>query len=97
MTSVALSPKYQIVIPKALREILKLVPGQRLEVNLDAAGRLLLEPELDIRSARGFLKPIPGVDVSDVPNDPEDPDWPSGCDPIADADWLRAGSKVKKS
>lgn len=97
MTSVALSPKYQIVIPKALREILKLVPGQRLEVNLDAAGRLLLEPELDIRSARGFLKPIPGVEVSDVPNDPESPDWPGGCDPIADADWLRFGSKVKKS
>ncbi len=97
MTSVALSPKFQIVIPKALREVLKLVPGQRLEVNLDAAGRLLLEPELDIRSARGFLKQIPGVDVSDVPNDPEGPDWPGGCDPIADADWLRVGSKVKKS
>ena len=97
MISVALSPKFQIVIPKALREVLKLVPGQRLEVNLDAAGRLLLEPELDIRSARGFLKQIPGVDVSDVPNDPEGPDWPGGCDPIADADWLRVGSKVKKS
>lgn len=97
MTSVALSPKFQIVIPKALREVLKLVPGQRLEVNLDAAGRLLLEPELDIRSARGFLKQIPGVDASDVPNDPEGPDWPGGCDPIADADWLRVGSKVKKS
>lgn len=97
MTSVALSPKFQIVIPKALREVLKLVPGQRMEMNLDPAGRLFLEPELDIRSARGFLKQIPGVDVSDVPNDPESPDWPGGCDPITDADWLRVGSKVKKS
>lgn len=74
MTSVALSPKYQIVIPKTVREILKLVPGQRMEVNLDTSGRIYIEPELDMRSAYGFLPPIPGVDVSDVPNDPEDLD-----------------------
>lgn len=97
MTSVALSPKYQIVIPKAVREVLKLVPGQRLEVALEANGRISLQPELDMRSAMGFLKPIPGVDVSDVPNDPEGPDWPGGCDPIADADWIRVSSKAKKS
>jgi hypothetical protein len=24
-----------------------------------------------------------------VPNDPEGPDWPGGCDPVGDAEWLR--------
>lgn len=76
MTSVALSPKFQIVIPKAIREELKLVAGQRLEMRLDSLGNLILEPELDIRTARGFLPLIPGIDVSDIQNDPEDLDWP---------------------
>ena len=84
MTSVAISPKFQIVIPKAVRDVLKLVPGQRVDVRLDGIGRVLIEPELDIRSARGFLKPIAGVDVSDIPNDPESADWPDGCDPMPD-------------
>jgi AbrB family looped-hinge helix DNA binding protein len=96
MTSVALSPKYQVVIPKAVREVLKLVPGQRLEVALEANGRISLQPELDMRSAMGFLKPIPGVDVSDVPNDPEGPDWPGGCDPIPNADWIRDRNRASK-
>jgi AbrB family looped-hinge helix DNA binding protein len=97
MTSVAISPKFQIVIPKAVREALKLRPGQRVEVTLDGAGRVLVEPELDIRSARGFLKPIAGVDVTDVAADPEGPDWPGGVDPLPDAPWVQpaAGSLPK--
>jgi len=94
MTSVAISPKFQVVIPKAVREVLKLRPGQRMDVKFDEAGRLVMEPELDIRSARGFLEPIVGVDVTDIPNDPEGPDWPGGCAPIADADWQRIGQKA---
>lgn len=93
MTSVAVSPKYQIVIPKALREALKLRPGQRVELSLDGVGRLVLEPELDIRAARGFLPAIPGVDVSDVASDPEGPDWPGGCDPLPDAPWIRPATR----
>lgn len=89
MTTVAISPKFQIVIPKVVREALKLRPGQRVEVRLDGAGRVLVEPELDIRSARGFLQPIAGVDVTDVPSDPEGPEWPGGCDPLPDAPWVR--------
>ncbi len=96
MTSVAISPKFQIVIPKAIRVVLNLRPGQRVEVKLDESGRAFLEPELDIRSARGFLKPIAGVDVTDIPNDPEGPDWPGGCDPIPDADSIGIGQKVRK-
>jgi AbrB family looped-hinge helix DNA binding protein len=96
MTSVAISPKFQIVIPKAVREALKLRPGQRVEVRLDGAGRVLVEPELDIRSARGFLPPIPGVDVALVASEPEGPSWPGGCEPLPDAPWVRSpdpGSK----
>ena len=97
MTSVALSPKFQVVIPKAIRQVLKLRPGQRMEVKLDESGRLLLEPVPDIMSLRGLLKPIDGVDVSDVPNDPEGPDWPGGCDPIADADWVQISQKTART
>ncbi len=93
MTSVAVSPKFQIVIPKAVREVLKLRPGQRVEVKLDASGRAFLEPEPDIMSLRGIC---PGMNT-DVPNDPEGPEWPGGCDPIADADWVQISKKTGTS
>ncbi|MGY0194216.1 AbrB/MazE/SpoVT family DNA-binding domain-containing protein [Leptothrix sp. BB-4] len=96
MTSVAVSPKFQIVIPKAIREALKLRPGQRVDVRLDGAGRVVVEPELDIRSARGFLPPIPGVDLAQVTSDPEGPDWPGGCEPLPDAPWVRASDPGDK-
>ncbi|MFM2276318.1 MAG: hypothetical protein RL211_2190 [Pseudomonadota bacterium] len=67
MTSVALSPKFQIVIPKDVRRALQLVAGQRVEVRAEG-GKVVLEPELPMRAARGML---PGLDAS-VPNDPED-------------------------
>ena len=97
MTTVALSPKFQVVIPKAIRQVLKLRPGQRMEVKLDESGVLLMEPVPDIMSLRGLLKPIDGVNVSDVPNDPEGPDWPGGCDAIADADWVQISQKAAKA
>jgi AbrB family looped-hinge helix DNA binding protein len=88
MTTVAVSPKYQIVIPRSVREALKLKPGQRVEVRLDGEGRAVVEPQLDMRSARGFLKPIPGSDATDIQNDPEGPEWPGGCSPLPEADWV---------
>jgi AbrB family looped-hinge helix DNA binding protein len=97
MVATIISPKFQIVIPKAVREALKLRPGQRVQVQLDEkAQRVLVEPEIDIRDLRGFLPPILGVDITDIPNDPEGPDWPGGCEPIANADWIekRAGYKL---
>jgi len=97
MTTVAISPKFQVVIPKAIRQVLKLRAGQRMEVKLDESGVLLLEPVPDIMSLRGFLKPIDGVDVSDVLNDPEGPDWPGGCDPIADADGVQISQKAARA
>jgi AbrB family looped-hinge helix DNA binding protein len=57
MQTVILSPKYQIVIPKTVREALHLRPGQRMQV-IEYAGRVELIPERDIKELRGFLKGI---------------------------------------
>ena len=57
MQTVILSPKYQIVIPKAVREALHLRPGQKMQV-IEYAGRIELIPERDIKELRGFLKGI---------------------------------------
>lgn len=57
MQSVTVSPKYQIVIPKSVRETLKLYPGQKMQI-VEYAGRIELIPERDIKELRGFLKGI---------------------------------------
>ncbi|NIR89889.1 MAG: AbrB/MazE/SpoVT family DNA-binding domain-containing protein [Gammaproteobacteria bacterium] len=64
MTTVTISEKYQIVIPKAAREALRLEPGQKVEV-LVYEGRLEFVPVKNLESVRGFLK---GIDT-DVPRD----------------------------
>ena len=54
MHSVPVSPKVQVVLPKTVREILNLRPGQKMqEVEFD--GRIELIPEKDINELRGFL------------------------------------------
>jgi AbrB family looped-hinge helix DNA binding protein len=57
MQIVTLSPKYQVVIPKAVRESLQLRPGQKMQV-VEYDGRIELIPERDINELRGFLKGI---------------------------------------
>ena len=57
MQSVTISPKYQIVIPKTIRDALNLRPGQKMQV-IEYAGRVELIPERDIKELRGFLKGI---------------------------------------
>ena len=46
MTSVTLSSKGQLTIPRQLRESLGLTPGTRLMVSVDPNGRLILVPSL---------------------------------------------------
>ena len=67
MTSVALSPKFQIVIPKDVRKALNLFAGQRLEARV-VGDHVELIPELPISSIRGMCR---GIDT-DVPDDVED-------------------------
>lgn len=57
MTAVTVSPKYQVVIPLAIREAAGIRPGQKIEMYA-ADGVIQLVPVLDIRSARGFLGEI---------------------------------------
>ena len=57
MQSVTVSPKYQIVIPKTIRQALNLRPGQKMQV-VEYNGRIELIPERDIKDLRGFLKGI---------------------------------------
>ena len=57
MHTVTVSPKYQVVIPKVIREALNLRPGQKMQV-VEYEGRIELIPERDIAELRGFLKGI---------------------------------------
>jgi AbrB family looped-hinge helix DNA binding protein len=55
--TVTVSPKYQVVIPKVIRETMRLRPGQKLKV-LEYEGRIELIPDRDISELEGFLKGI---------------------------------------
>jgi len=57
MQTVTVSPKYQVVIPKSIRDALKLRPGQKMRV-MEYDGRIELIPDRDISELRGFLKGI---------------------------------------
>lgn len=55
--TVIISPKYQVVIPKILREALHLLPGEKLQV-FHYQNRLELIPVRNMKKKRGFLKGI---------------------------------------
>ena len=57
MTTVTVSPKYQVVIPKKVREKFKIKPGQKLQV-IDYLDRIEFIPVKNIKDMRGFLKGI---------------------------------------
>lgn len=57
MSSVIISPKYQVVIPRKIRESMQLKPGQKVQVIL-YGNRIELIPERKISEMRGFLKGI---------------------------------------
>ncbi len=60
MTTVTISPKYQIVIPREVREKLHLIPGQKVHV-ISYSNRIEVIPEKKISDMRGFLR---GIDTS---------------------------------
>ena len=57
MHTVTVSPKFQVVIPKIIREALRLRPGQKMKV-IEYDGRIELIPDRDISELKGFLKGI---------------------------------------
>jgi AbrB family looped-hinge helix DNA binding protein len=54
---VKVSPKYQVVIPKQIRDKLGLKPGQMIQMLL-YGDRIELIPDQKISGMRGFLKGI---------------------------------------
>ena len=60
MDTVTLSPKFQVVIPLAIRKALRLTAGERLRV-LRYADRVEFIPVRPIREMRGFLR---GMDTT---------------------------------
>ena len=52
MNTVAVSPKFQVVIPKEIRRALNLVSGQRMAVQLND-GKVEFIPEKTVASLRG--------------------------------------------
>ena len=60
MEAVTVSPKYQVVIPRAIREPLGLRPGQTVQVIL-YDNRIELIPVRPMWELRGFLR---GIDTT---------------------------------
>ena len=60
MLSVKVSPKYQVVIPKEIRESLQVSPGQQMQV-VQYENRIEFILEKDVAEFEGFLQ---GIDTS---------------------------------
>lgn len=60
MTAVTVSPKFQVVIPKEIREALGIVSGQKVQM-ITYQNRIELVPLKPMGEMRGFLK---GMDTS---------------------------------
>jgi AbrB family looped-hinge helix DNA binding protein len=68
MDAVLVSPKFQIVIPRAVREALRIRPGQKLQV-IQYEDRIELIPLRPTQEMRGFLK---GIDTT-IEREPDRP------------------------
>ncbi len=60
MHTVTISPKFQVVIPQAVREAMGLRSGEKAHV-ISFRHRIEIIPLRDVRSLRGYLK---GIDTS---------------------------------
>ncbi|OGW32301.1 MAG: AbrB family transcriptional regulator [Nitrospirae bacterium GWC2_42_7] len=60
MKSVTVSPKYQVVIPKEIRDSMQIKPGEKIQL-VQYENRLELIPVRNIKRMRGFLK---GIDTT---------------------------------
>jgi len=57
METITISPKYQIVIPRMVREAMGIKPGQKVQV-LQYQNRIEFIPLKKMKEMRGFLKGI---------------------------------------
>ncbi|MBM3814119.1 MAG: AbrB/MazE/SpoVT family DNA-binding domain-containing protein [Acidimicrobiia bacterium] len=61
MSSVKVSPKFQVVIPKEVRDTLHIKPGQRLQI-LSDEGSIRLVPVPSVEQLRGLAKGGPALE-----------------------------------
>jgi AbrB family looped-hinge helix DNA binding protein len=66
MPTVTVSPKFQVVIPKEVREAMNITPGQKVQMMI-YRGNIVLVPLRPIEELRGILK---GIDT-DIERDPD--------------------------
>ena len=66
MARATVSTKYQVVIPKKVRDEMGIEPGQKVQV-IPYMGRIELIPIRDIKEGRGFLD---GIDTT-IDREPE--------------------------
>lgn len=65
--TVTVSPKFQVVIPREIREARGIKPGSRMSV-FEVNGVIQLVPVKSAHEYRGLLQ---GLTSTDIPNDPE--------------------------
>ena len=66
MEEATVSTKYQVVIPKKVREKLGIKPGQKVQV-IPYMGRIEIIPIQEIKESKGFLE---GIDTT-IERDPD--------------------------
>ena len=57
MTTVTVSPKFQVVIPQHIRKVMGIRPGMKFQV-IQYENRIEYIPQEQIKNARGFLRGI---------------------------------------
>lgn len=62
MATTTISTKFQIVIPKEVRDTLHLHPQQRLQI-VEKGGVIILAPEVPLKSLKGALKGMSKTDI----------------------------------
>ena len=60
MDTVTVSPKYQVVIPRRVRDAINIRPGQKVQMVV-YGNRIELIPVVPIEQTRGFLR---GIDTT---------------------------------
>ncbi len=68
MDAVKISPKFQVVIPKRVRDALKLSPGQKVQMVI-YGNRIEMIPLRQVSEMKGFLR---GIDTT-VDREPDRP------------------------
>jgi AbrB family looped-hinge helix DNA binding protein len=71
MGAITISPKYQIVIPKEVREMLHLRPGQKIKM-LVIDGAATIIPVLSLEQLEGIAE---GIDIEGYREEEDEERW----------------------